>query len=242
MIYTSEYNIPDYLCDYRDKLSMWGVARIFQQVAGFHVDTVGLGFTELISQGKAWVLCRSCYDVQRLPQEGERVTVKTWSRGTDGLFAFREHLMLDAEGNQLVGSSAYWAVIDFATRHVIRLYDMMENFESHPETATQHTKLERLRIPKKFVMGNPVRQFFVQTSMIDHTKHVNNAEYIKWIFDALGDGLAVKTEPFQLSLEYLQETHPNENVSVFNIQDGDSTYFQISDSREVKVVAKISIP
>lgn len=241
MIYSAEYTVPDYLCDYRDKLSMWGVARLFQQVAGFHVDSAGIGFTCLIEQGKAWVLCRSYYEVDRLPQEGERVTLKTWSRGTDGLFAFREYLMLDEQDKRLVGSSAYWAVIDFSTRHVVRLHDLMSAMESHPESATQKTQLNRLRIPKKLSLGESVRQFPVQTSMIDHTRHVNNAEYIKWIFDALGDPLAVVREPFQLSLEYMQETQPNENVSVFNIQDEDASWFQISDSSEVKVVAKISV-
>lgn len=241
MIYTAEYTVPSYLCDYRDKLTMWGVARLFQEDAGNHVDSAGLGFAQLIAQGRAWVLCRTCYQVQRLPQEGERVTSKTWSRGTDGLFAFREHLMLDTDGNQLVRCSSYWAVIDFASRHVIRLHEMMAALESHTESATQMTQLNRLRIPKSLELGNPVSQFPVQTSMIDHTKHVNNAEYIKWIFDSIGEPLTIVNEPYELALEYFQETQPNENVSVFKIRDNDATYYQICDSREVKVVAKISL-
>lgn len=239
MIYSADYIIPSYLCDYRDKLTMWGAARLFQDVASFHVDSAGLGFTTLIAQGRAWVLCRIYYEVERLPQEGERVTVKTWSRGTDGLFAFRDYLMLDESGNRLVGASSYWAVIDFESRHVMRLHDMMSALESHPESATQNSQLSRLRIPKTAMLDHPALQIPVQTSMIDHTKHVNNAEYIKWIFDALGKPLSVVEEPFQLSIEYIQETHPDETVSVFHIQAEDSAYFQISNSRGVKVVARI---
>lgn len=240
MVYSVDYTIPSYLCDYRDKLTMWGAARLFQDVASFHVDAAGLGFGTLIAQGRAWVLCRTYYEVERLPQEGERVTVKTWSRGTDGLFAFRDYLLLDEAGSRLVGGSSYWAVIDFESRHVVRLHDMMSALESHPEAATHNLQLSRLRIPKTTVLDNPVLQVSVRTSMIDHTRHVNNAEYIKWIFDALGKPLDVVDEPFHFSIEYQQETHPDETVSVFNIQAEDSTYFQISNSREVKVVARIS--
>lgn len=233
-------SVPSYLCDYRDKLTLWGLARLFQDVASFHVDSAGLGFNTLISNGKAWVLCRICYEVDRLPKEGERVTVKTWSRGTDGLFAFRDYLLEDASGSRLAGGSSYWAVIDFDTRHVVRLHDMMAPLESCSRLATRHEQLGRLRIPKHLIPDQPRLQFPVLTSMIDHTMHVNNAEYVKWIVDALGHPLAAVDEPFELSLEYLQETHPDETVSVFAIPDKDSTYFQISNSREVKVVAKIS--
>lgn len=240
MVYQTNTTIPSYLCDFRDKLTMWGLARLFQDAATAHVDSAGLGFKDLMAQGRAWVLCRTCYEVDRLPREGERVRVKTWSRGTDGLFAFRDYLLEDASGSRLAGGSSYWAVIDFSSRHVVRLHDMMAPLDSCADVATRLEQLGRLRIPKNLTPGEPALQFDVRTSMIDHTNHVNNAEYVKWCFDALGQPLAAVDEPFCLTVEYLQETHPDETVSVFRIPDKDSTYFQISNSREVKVVARLA--
>lgn len=241
MYYTEKYTIPSYLCDYEDNLTMWGLARLFQDVAGRHIDSLGLGFTSLIEQGKAWVLCRCIYHINCLPKEGKEISIKTWSRGTDGLFAFREYEVRDEQDIILASCSSYWAVIDFSTRRVIRIQHLMDNFEHHEISATGVENIERIRIPFDLQDSNVVSNFSVKPSMLDHTLHVNNAEYIKWIFDNLFLNPVSKiTEPFILQVEYLQETKPDETVSVYKIQDQLSTYFQISNSRGVSFKAKIS--
>ena len=238
MYYTHEYIIPNFLCDQHDTLTMWGVARLFQEVAGFHVSSVGMGFPQLIEQGRAWVLCRAFYQVNRLPHEGDKILLKTWSRGTDGLFAFREFQMFDSQGGILVSSSAYWAIIDVSTRRVMRIQDMMGTFESHPDFATERQTLPRLRTPKG-VPFEQVAQFSVRPSMLDHTGHVNNAEYVKWIFDYLPDA-DYKSAPFAFSIEYLLETQPSEAVSLSRLTTPPSTLFQISNSRSIAVIASLS--
>lgn len=237
MYYTHEYIIPNFLCDQHDTLTMWGVARLFQEVAGLHVDYEGVGFSTLIREGKAWVLCRAFYEVDRLPHEAEQIKLKTWSRGTDGLFAFREFQMFDSQGRLLVSSTAYWAVIDIESRHVMRIQDMMSRFESHPEYATSCETLPRLRMPKGIEVP-AVAQFPVRPSMLDHTGHVNNAEYVKWIFDYLPEK-DYQEAPFRFKIEYLLETKPSEDVTLSRAALADATLFLISNPRSLAVIASL---
>lgn len=240
MYYTAKYTIPSYLCDHNDKLTMWGLARLFQDVAGGHVEKEGLGFASLIEQGKAWVLCRSLYQINRLPKECEEITIKTWSRGTDGLFAFREYQVFDNHNNIIASCSSYWAVIDFVSRHVIRLNNLMDKFEHHDDSSTGFNKIDRIRFPHNFEPKEIVSQFTVTASMLDHTLHVNNAEYIKWIFDNLfSNPLSIISSPFTLIVEYPLETKPEETISIFKFSDDLSTFFQISNPRGVAFKAKL---
>jgi acyl-ACP thioesterase len=238
MFYTQQLITPNYLCDQHDNLAMWAAARLFQEVAGYHIATSGIGFSQLIQQGKAWVLCRSYYQVRRLPHEGEHLMLRTWSRGTDGLFAFREFQLLDEQGEAAVASTTYWAVIDLATRKVLRMHDRLVNFEHHPDLATDRDTIDRLRLPKGVERPTPAAQFAVRPSMLDHTSHVNNAEYVKWVFDHLPQGSAPSL-PFRFSIEYVVETPPNDTVSVFAYPQPGSTIFQITNSNAVAVMAKI---
>lgn len=240
MLYTLNYTVPNFLCDRHDTLTMWGVARLFQEVAGRHIDTAGLGFSQLITQGKAWVLCRAFYHVRRLPHEGEEITLRTWSRGDDGLFAFREYELVDAQGNVAVGSSSYWAVIDCASRKVTRLNGLMSVFEHHPESATGKLQLPRLRTPKTDAPLHPVATFPVKPSMIDHTGHVNNSEYVKWAFDYLPDEDLVHT-PFDMSVEYLMESQPAEQISVCVTPSDNPLLFQISNPRALSTLLMLSV-
>lgn len=238
MYYSLNIVIPNYLCDRFDTLSMWGMARILQEVADRHAATNGIGFAELSQANKAWVLSRVYYKVERLPKEGEEVKVTTWSRGTDGLFAFREYTMETLAGERLVSGTSYWVVINYIERKAIRMHDLMDGYEFHPDLATDRETLGRVRVPKTELP--PVSCFEVKPSMLDHNNHVNNAEYIKWIFDNLADDtLRDPHRDFRFTLEYFQETPPVDTVSVFRIPTEDATYFQISNSRTVAVTAKV---
>lgn len=231
MYYQFDYTIPNFICDNRDTLTMWGCARLLQQAADNHTKLFGIGFQQLIEQHKAWVLCHTYYDVRRLPVDYEQVTVRTWSRGTNGLYAWRDFQMIDKEGNVIVAASTSWVVIDTEARRVVRLGEIVEGFEHHPDLATEFDKLPRLRQPKDAEGELLVEKKPVLLSMLDHTQHVNNSEYIKWVFDHLPEGYSTAA-PFKLHVEYIQETKPGEEVAIKlhrNADNGELLY-QIDNS------------
>lgn len=239
MFYSQPLVTPNYLCDQYDNLAPWSAVRLFQEIACLHSQTHSIGFSELIKTGRAWVICRAYYRFDRLPHEAEPVTLKTWSRGNDGLFAFRDSQILDAQGNPIVSSTTYWAIMELQNRHVIRLHDFMDSFKYLDECATDRTRLDRIRLPKGVEDPEPVAQFNVVPSMLDHTNHVNNAEYVRWIFDTLPSGTNLPT-PYHLCLEYQQETQPGELVAIHRIPMPDTTFFKISNPRSTAVLATLS--
>lgn len=239
MYYTLPYTIPNFICDNHDTLTAWGCARLLQQAADDHTKLFGIGFQQLQEQHKAWVLCRTYYDVRRLPMDYEEVTVRTWSRGTDGLYAWRDFEMTDSQGTVIVAGATSWVVIDTNARHVVRLGEIVKGFESHPDMATDRDKLGRIRFPKGEEGELVVEHQQVKYSMLDHTQHVNNAEYIKWIFDNLPEG-TTQSAPFKLDVEYLQETRPDDEVSIHRLCQPDGTLlFKISNPRTTAVVATL---
>ncbi len=239
MYYTLPYTIPNFICDNHDTLTAWGCARLLQQAADNHTKLFGIGFQQLQEQHKAWVLCRTYYDVRRLPMDYEEVTVRTWSRGTDGLYAWRDFEMTDSQGTVIVAGATSWVVIDTNARHVVRLGEIVKGFESHPDMATDCDKLGRIRFPKGEEGELVVEHQQVKYSMLDHTQHVNNAEYIKWIFDNLPEG-TTQSAPFKLDVEYLQETRPDDEVSIHRLCQPDGTLlFKISNPRTTAVVATL---
>lgn len=239
MYYTLPYTIPNFICDNHDTLTAWGCARLLQQAADNHTKLFGIGFQQLQQQHKAWVLCRTYYDVRRLPVDYEEVTIRTWSRGTDGLYVWRDFEMTDKDGAVIVASTTSWVIIDTDARHVVRLGAIVEGFEHHPVKATDLDSLGRIRFPKGEEGDLVVAHQQVRHSMLDHTQHVNNAEYIKWIFDNLPQGVTAQA-PFVLDVEYQQETRPDEEVSIHRLRREDgSLMFKISNNRATAVLATL---
>jgi acyl-ACP thioesterase len=165
--------------------------------------------------------------------------LSTWSRGTDGLFAFRDYRMTDESGETLLTGTTYWPMIDFTTRKPIRLKEIMSHYECCTDEATDHSVLERLKLPD---MENPDGSFEspARYSMIDHAQHVNNAEYVRLVFDSLMQTEFDLDKPFSLEVNYQHETQPDDTLSVSRKQDNDAVWIQISNSRGLSVAAKVA--
>lgn len=239
-IYKIEQETAAYLCDRKDRLQPWAAVRLCQEISEAHSRSIGVGYEELMQRNSIWILSRAYYNIYKRPAAFEKVMLSTWSRGTDGLFAFRDYLMTNEAGETLLTGTTYWPMIDFTTRKPIRLKEIMSYYECCTDEATDHSVLERLRLPD---MNEPDGCFeqTAQFSMIDHAQHVNNAEYVRLVFDSLMQTDFDLDKPFSVEINYQHETQPDDKLSVLRKQDNDATWFQILNSRGVSVTAKITV-
>lgn len=236
--FEQKIEIPSYLCDRHDRLHPWAAVRLCQEVSEFHSKATGIGYEDMLSQNRIWIISRAYYIIYRRPAAFEKVMLSTWSRGNDGLFAFRDYRMVDAAGETLLAGTTYWPMIDFSTRRPIRLKEALVDYEYLCEEATDHSNLDRLRLPD---MSCPDGQF-EQTalfSLIDHAQHVNNSEYVRLAIDSMMQTAFDIDKPFSLEVNYQHETQPGDTLSVLRKQDNGATFVQISNSRGLSVAAKI---
>lgn len=238
MIYKQNIEVPSYLCDIDDRLHTWAAVRLCQEVTEYHGNATGIGFKTLLEQGRAWVITRAFYRFHRLPMAFDEIMLTTWSRGNNGLIAFRDYKVMDKDGSMLISGTSCWPMIDMTTRRVLRLNNLIANYENHPDLATEYDTLPRLMVPKMdendIVMERPV-----SFAMLDHTKHVNNSEYIRLIFDYLMDAGFKTDKPFELDLSYHMESRPHEMLTLMHRFEDDTHYLQINNPRAVSVTAKV---
>lgn len=252
-IWSEQLELMSYHCDRTDHLSLWGMCRIFQEASAHHTDGSVIGYEELLPMGKGWVLIRMHYEMYRMPSIRDRVTVNTWSRGTDGLIAVREFQMVDTAGKVLCSASTHWVVIDMNARRVVRAKDLMQDFPSHNELATSLETFGKLRLGE-FSAETHLAGVPANDSFIDHTQHVNNAEYIKLMSDHFPDlenssstvdleerkHSASRFDGMAFQIDYPAETKPGEILSVYRKKESDAICFQISNPRGISATARFS--
>lgn len=234
-----EQETPSYLCDRKDRLHPWAAVRQCQEVSEFHSKATGIGYEELLKQNRIWIISRAYYIIYKRPVAFEKVMLSTWSRGNDGLFAFRDYRMKNEAGETLLAGTTYWPMIDYSTRKPIRLKEVMIDYEYRQEEATDHSVLERLRLPD---MSEPDGRFeqLALHSLIDHAQHVNNSEYVRLMFDSLVQTDFDLDKPFSFEINYQHETQPGDTLSVLRKQDNGATFIEIRNSRGLSVAAKVA--
>lgn len=244
-IHTEKIILQTYHCDRTDHLSLWGLCRIFQEASAHHTDGTNISYEALIKEQKAWVLSRMYYEMHQMPSLGEEMTVSTWSRGPNGIFAVREFQMHDLQGNLRCSASTYWVVIDMQARKVCRITDLMAVFPSHESIGTSVESFNKLRLGD-FADAERVAIIPANDSFIDHTQHVNNAEYIKLMSDYFDT--ATLDGQFQqhrfdntcFQIDYPLETRPAEPLSIYRHKEENTTSFQIKNPRGVSAIALFS--
>lgn len=238
MFWEEHIKIPAYIADRTDHLEIWGLARLVQEAADHHTEATGCGFAEMLKQDHAWVLARMYYQIHRMPAVGEEVTIRTWSRGCDGLQFARDAEVVDEKGEVVVGVTTIWVVINYSNRKLVRMNDLLSDYEHHDRCATDVKVLKRLVVPKMFDQDY-VKQIPIEESMIDHNNHMNNAEYLKVIFDALADQ-EIKREEISFEINYLQESHLGDALSLNRTMQEGNYFFQINNSKGISITAKVT--
>ena len=239
MIYKQQIETPSYLCDIDDRLHTWAAVRLCQEVTEYHGNATGIGFHKLMEQNRAWVIVRALYNIYRLPSAFEKIELSTWSRGNNGLIAFRDYRMTSESGELLLTGTSHWPLIDMTTRRALRLHDVIEHYENHDILATDHAAVDKITLPE-MTDADLAAQHTAAFSMIDHTRHVNNSEYIKLLFDSLHTAGFDTKQPFCMELNYQLESRLGETLSVYHTTADGVHFLQINNPRASSVTAKIS--
>lgn len=191
----------------------------FLEAAWNHAETLGFGFTHLQKEGKFWVLSRLRCEMQEYPRWAEEITLRTWPRGIEGPFAYRDFELLDKTGARLGAGTSAWLVLDSVSKRPQRLHKLLPNIA--PRKAALGRDPEKL--PDNGVWDNET-QITARYSDIDVNQHVTASRYIAWVLDSYPIGFHAKHSVRVLDVNYLSETVEGEQINVHTHNAGANVY------------------
>jgi len=202
--------------DKSDRLTLDAIFRFFQEAAISHAENLGVGREDMAKTGQAWILSRMSVQVNRRPNYSECVTVRSWPRGWEKLFAMRNYEIKDKDDTAVVSARSAWLIVDMEKRRPLRPQAVMDNLPLNegletfaPEAAAAAGLTERDNLSKT------AERKALYTD-VDYYGHVNNASYIKWIEDILDPQLLEKAGKSRLDINYLNEILNGEVVEILS--------------------------
>lgn len=205
--------------------SLEAMCNYFQESAWHHADHLGFGFQKLKNTDRAWVLARISMKINRYPAWRETIKVKTWPTGVERIFARRDFLFFDNNGQTLGSGASWWIIINPETRQP-QIPEIVSDLILEPPL-DQYTP-ERLRLPETL---EPMGNHIVQYLETDRLGHVNNTRYAAWILNAFGPDWNNTHEIESYRIEFVNEAFTGERIGIFSAPAGDSHY-NISGRRE----------
>ena len=199
--------------DRSDTMTLNTVFALFQEAAISHAENLGVGREDMAAAGQVWILSRMSVRVDRRPAYREQVTVRSWPRGWEKLFAIRDFDVLGSGGSgaPVIRGRSCWIIIDIEKRRPMRpqaIMDRMPLNEGLDALASVPPALEARPAARV------VSQCRALYNDVDYVGHVNNVSYIRWLENALDPSLLERAKRSRLDVNYVNEVLPGESVEL----------------------------
>jgi medium-chain acyl-[acyl-carrier-protein] hydrolase len=208
-VWTDQYKIFWADTDCHNRASLTAICRYLQESAWNHANHLGFGYMEDGKIRHTWVIVRLLVKMERYPRWEDKITIRTWPRGMDGLLAMRDFEILDESGARIGAASSQWFIIDTKTRKPqpgIIVRDILPLATSTPVMEDQ---------PSKILIREPLDHLATCKAVFSHIDlygHVNNTRYVEWILDAIPEGVHRESPICSFLIEFLAETRLNDEV------------------------------
>ena len=206
--------------DRSDRLTLGSIFNFFQDAAISHAENLGVDRDVMAKTGQVWVISRLSVFVERRPRYREILTVRSWPRGWEKLFALRDYDIRDSSDRVVARGRSGWLILDMEKRRPLRVQQIMENMPLNEGEDAFIVPPDRPRSPPGLLSMEGLRQAGERRALysdVDYNGHVNNVRYIQWIEDIAGPEVLEKAGKLRLDINYLGEVMAGELTELWSV-------------------------
>lgn len=221
--YREHISVRSYDADQDGRLKPGALFNYFQEAAWHHAEMLGFGYAALLEQELFWVLSRVQLEWLHELRWGDKLTVETWPKGVSRLFALRDFIVRGPDGAEAIRATSAWLTLDISSKRPRRPEQIMDREVMLEE---EHAIED---FPGKIVMPTDLGDVDTRVarySDLDVNRHVNNARYVDWLFDALPPNNDNAVPFSRLNVQFTGEAQWGDELDVrVDVHSGTSTAY-----------------
>lgn len=179
---------------------------------------------------KSWLLLNWKIKIYQRPTYGEQITIKTWSRGSDKLYAYRDFQILNAQKEVIGIATSKWVLLDVEKGKIIRVgQEVMDSYTIENVAVFDESDLEKLEEPDSYI---DTTNFTVNRSLIDVNNHLHNIYFMDIANEVLPMDIYKNAEFNDIQMMYKKEIKLGDTVKVFYQIEGNKHIITIKSEDE----------
>ena len=187
----------------------------FQTLTFFHSADMEVDAPTLAEHsGAFWVLSRMKYEICRLPEMGEALTMTTWPTAVTPFRFLRDYTLTDASGECVIAGTSEWCTLDIQTRQLRKSstiaypYDMV-----HLERRCGCSPFEKVRVA--VTESDYHHTHTVRFGDLDSNGHTNNVMYMRMALDTFAPEEFFMLDIGAVEIEYTAQSYFGDEVMVY---------------------------
>lgn len=157
-------------------LSLSSAVHYMQDCSTFQSEELGVGVEPMKEMGRAWFLSAWQIEIGRMPKLMEEITIGTWANGFKAMYGYRNFVIRDQAGADLVRAASTWVYMNVETGRPERVSaETVAVYGEEPPLDMEEAG-RKIQLPEE-IQEYP--SFPVRKAQIDTNGHVNNAKYVE---------------------------------------------------------------
>lgn len=219
----------------RNTSSMATIANYFQDCAILQSEEVGIGLDYLAEHNRAWFLISWQIEVDRYPELGEQIKVRTWAYDFKASLGFRNIDVIDGEGNRIVKAASIWSYVDTESMRPVKIdQEVAEAYPMEPAIDMEYA-------PRKIKLWDEYTKVdtrHVMSYQIDSNNHMNNEAYIALAQEYVEDITDITAVRAEYKMQYVKD----DVIVVKRARDGKYVQILLCDEEDrVKCVVQFEL-
>lgn len=205
---TVEMRAMPSMCDENSLMSIPALLDMFQDIAGIHADSVGIGALELEEKGLFWIVSKIRLRINRRPLVQEMLEATTWIQPAERVSCERDWA-LNKDGEQLAYVRSIWAALrrdNFRPGHMADFYPDAD-FDIAPPDDKPFT-----RMVKNFDGAEPLGEYRIRSVDIDRGGHMNNVNYVRAMMGCFTCAQLAEMDIRELDMQFIQQCYEGETI------------------------------
>lgn len=224
--------------DYNNNVKIKAILSYLEDAAGIHSNIAGYGLLDIEKNKKTWVLTNWKVEILKRPRYSENLKVKTWSNGTEKIYALRDFYIYNEKNEIVVKASSKWVLIDIEKMSIAKLTDEVMNAYTTEPDKVFNERIEKLKEPDKYVDSVEVK---ITKDMMDVNGHVHNINYIDFITQIIPE--KVMQEAKTIEVLYKKEIRNVDKIKCFYEIENKShiAVIKSEDEQTLHAIVKLNI-
>ena len=186
------------------------ILRIFENIAGYHSDSLGRGVLTMDETGTTWILLEWKVKVIKRQKYDEEIRVNTWPRSFNKFYTYRDFEIYNEKGEICVIGTSKWLLLDIKKSKIAKLDENLINkYGIVDKNVFNQEEVEKIQEPENFESEITYK---INRKDIDFNGHVHNLNYLDLAIEALPEKIYLENNFDDIRITYKKEIKLGETI------------------------------
>lgn len=210
----------------------------FEDIGGYQSDILGYGLKSIEETRLSWVLLHWKIKVLKRIKYGDKIIVKTWSRGSKRACCFRDYEIYNSNNELCVIGTSKWALIHLDNGLMKITDELVEKYQTENKCVFDNFDFEKIVPPQNY---SNTFNYTVQRRDIDINNHMHNLCYLDLAYETLPNNIYENYIFDNIEIMYKSGALLGDNLKCYYLNIDNEHFVTIKSEDDTKLHAIIKL-